>query len=119
MANEITAKKVLSAGIIILLSVLILAYALFRSRDLLFGIRLTTAGITDGMTATVPILDFSGVARHANGITVDGKTVALSEDGSWHDSLALLDGYNIVTVSATDKFGRTTTRSYRVYYKKQ
>ena len=116
MTRGITAKKVVSWGSFILLFIVIGGYGIWRGRDLLFGIRISTVGITDGMTATSPVLEFSGTARKASGIQVDGEQVALSEDGTWQDSLALLDGYNIVTVAATDKFGRTTAKSYRVYY---
>ncbi len=118
MTRGLTAKKLLSFGSVILLLALILGYGIWRSRDLLFGIRLNTVGITDGMTATVPILEFSGTAHHANGITVDGETIPLSEDGTWHDSLALMEGSNVITVTATDKFNRTIRKEYRVYYQK-
>ncbi len=119
MTRGLTAKKIVSWGSFILFFGLILGYGIWRSRDLLFGITISTVGITDGMTSTNPVLDFSGTATHANGILVDGETVPLSQDGTWHDSLALMDGYNVVTIAATDKFGRTTARQYRVYYKTQ
>jgi hypothetical protein len=115
----ITAKKVVSYGSVILLIAIIIGYGIWRSRDLLFGIKLTATGISDGMTTTESLLDFSGTAHHANGITVNGETVPLSGDGEWHDTIALLDGYNVVTVTATDRFGRTISKTYRVYYNKQ
>ena len=116
MTRGITAKKLVSWGSIVLLFVVIGGYGILRSRDLLFGIRMSTTGISDGMTATTDTLEFSGIAKHARGIKVNGQTISISEDGAWHDSLALLSGYNIVTVTATDRFGRTTVKGYRVYY---
>ncbi len=117
MTRGLTAKKLLSLGSIILLFVLIALYGIWRSRDLLFGIGLSTSGITDGMTTASPILEFSGRAKHASEVTVDREIVPLSQDGTWHDSLALMAGYNVVAITATDKFHRTIRKEYRVYYK--
>ncbi len=117
MTRGITAKKIVSWGGAILLFCIIGGYGIWRSRDLLFGIRLSTTGISDGMTVTDPILTFSGVAHHASSIMVDGSIVPLSQDGSWHETLALMPGYNVVSIALADKFKRTTTRDYRVYFK--
>ena len=119
MTRGFTAKKILRLGSIILLCVIIVGYAVFRSRDLLFGIRLTVTGVTDGATVTDPVLELAGGARHANEIRIDNQVIPLSEAGSWHDSLILAEGYNVVSIRVTDKFGRVITHEYRVYYKKQ
>jgi len=116
MTRGITAKKLVRYGSIILLFIVIVGYGLWRSRDLLFGIRLSISGIKDGMTATDPLLSFSGTAYHAKAITVNLRPVSVAENGTWGDTIALLPGYNIVTVSVTDKFGRVISKNYRLYY---
>lgn len=116
MQREMTAKNVVRYGGMILFFIILVSYGVWRSRDLLFGIRMSVAGITDGMTAHDPILTFSGDARHANSVTVDGRTVPLAQDGSWQDTIALQAGVNIVTVTAKDKFNRTIKKEYSVYY---
>ena len=119
MTRGFTAKKILRWTSIILLFVVIVGYAVFRSRDLLFGIRLTITGVTDGMTVTDPVLELKGEAHHANEIRVDNQVIPLSETGTWHDSLILAEGYNVISIRVTDKFGRIITHEYRVYYKQQ
>lgn len=116
MRRELTAKKAVRTGSVILLVVVIIGYGIWISRDLLFGITMRVSGIEDGTSVTAPILELSGVARHANAVTLDGRPVAMNEHGDWADAIALLPGYNVVTVAATDKFGRTIAHSYRVYY---
>ena len=116
MRQDFSVKKVLSTGGILLLFIVVIGYGIWISHDLLFGISMSVTGITDGMTAKTALLDLSGRAKHANDVTLDGRTVAIDQNGVWHDTIALLPGYNIVTVGATDKFGRTMTKSYRVYY---
>ena len=116
MRQDLTAKKVLRTSGIVLLFAVIIGYGVWISHDLLFGIRMTVSGVTDGMTVKTPLLDLSGRARHANDVTLDGHTTAIDQRGAWSDTIALLPGYNAVTVAATDKFGRTTAKTYRVYY---
>lgn len=116
MPKEFNAKRTLTIGGGIFLAILILGYGVWISRDLLFGIQSTVSGITDGTSASEQILSLSGRARHAAKVTLDGRTLAIDLDGRWTDTIALLPGYNVLTVSATDKFGRVQTHSYRVYY---
>lgn len=116
MTTGITAKKLLSYGGIIIFVVIIVGYGIWRSRDLLFGINISVAGISDGMTTTESIVSFGGVANHASEITVDGRIVPLAQDGTWTDTISLLAGYNVVTIAAKDKFGRTISNEYRIYY---
>ena len=116
MTNEITAKKILRNLGIIALFVIIIGYGVWKSRDVLFGIDFTVTGITDGMRTTEPLLSFSGVASRANTVTVDGRTVPGAQDGTWKDTVALLPGYNVITITTTDKFGKTKAYIYRLYY---
>jgi len=117
MTREITAKKILTYIGMFFLFVIIVGYGIWRSRDLLFGIRISVSGISDGMASQDSILTFSGMAKHATAITIDGGTVPLSDSGAWQDTLALSPGYNVVTITASDKFGRTIKNQYRVFYK--
>lgn len=107
----------LSLGGAIAIMLLILGYGVWISRDLLFGIRFSINGVTDGMTTTEGILTFSGTAHHASILVIDGRTVPLAEDGSWSNTLALLPGENTIQVQVTDRFKRTTEKVYRLYYK--
>ena len=116
MTTGITAKKLVRGGGIILLFIVIFGYGILKAGDIIFGIKLTVVGISDGMQATEPILSFGGTAKRAKAITVDGRIVPAAQDGTWKDTIALLPGYNVVTISTTDKFGRTTLTRYRVFY---
>ncbi len=116
MTRGITAKRLVRWISIILLIALIGGYGIWRSRDLLFGIRLSVTGITDGMTATSEVLNLSGTAKHANSLSLDGRTVPLTESGTWQDTILLLPGSNVITIAATDKFQRTIFKEYNVVY---
>lgn len=116
MTGELTAKRLIRSGGAILLSLVIAAYGLWQGRDLLFGIRTRVKGIEDGMRSGTAVLSLTGVARRAGGMRIDDRFVPVAEDGSWSDTIALLPGQNIVTIATTDRFKRTKTRIYRIYY---
>lgn len=112
-------KKTLRVGGAITSIVLILGYGVWIGRDILFGISFSVDGIRDGMSTNEGILTYSGNARHANLLVVNGHTVSLAEDGTWEDTLALLPGENTIQIEVTDRFKRTSEKIYRIYYKVQ
>lgn len=116
MPKEFNAKRTLTIGGSILFFVVVIGYGVWISRDILFGITSRVTGITDGMSVSEPLLPLEGRARNAGKVTLDGRTLAIDQKGSWTDTIALLPGYNVITITATDKFGRSQAKSYRVYY---
>ncbi len=117
MTKEITAKKLIRYGSALLLFLVVAGYAIWQSRDLLFGITVSVNGIQNGMTVTDPLLALSGTSPHARGMTIDGQDVPTAENGTWTDTIALMPGVNTITIAATDKFHRTISKQYVVYYK--
>ena len=109
-------KKLLKFISLTLLFLVIVCYGIWKGRDLIFGIRLTVDGIQNNETVTNPVLNLSGVAYHAVSITINGRTVSVEENGQWHDIIALLNGYNNISISAKDKFNRTITKTFTVNY---
>lgn len=67
-------------------------------------------------TASEPIAPIEGYAPRATEISVNGAGVFLNESGEFHDRVPLSDGYNIVTVTATDRFGSTETQRRVIMY---
>ena len=110
-ANKI--KQILKYGALSLF----VGYGIARSHDLIFGIHFSVNGINDGMVTTEPVLTFSGEADHVTGMAVNGRVVPVAQDGTWMDTVALSPGYNVVTISAQDKFNRTVIHTYRLNYK--
>ena len=114
--HGIITKKLLTYGSLTLLGLVIFGYSLSRASDLLFGIRLSVRGLTDGESVMGPTLALSGAAPHAIGITIDGNPVSIDTAGAWNDTVVLLPGYNSIRVSAADKFGRDISNQYAIYY---
>ena len=116
MTRGLTGKKLLKFVSLVLFFGIIISYGIWKGRDLIFGIRLIINGVQDNETVTSPILELSGNAYHAISITVDGRIVSVEEDGGWHDTIALQNGYNIISISSKDKFNRTINKTFTVNY---
>ena len=116
MSQPPSAKKILTFVISILFFAVVVGYGIWISRYVIFGIKLTVNGITSGQSVTDSVVNLTGTASHAASVTVDGQIVSLSETGTWRDTLALLPGYNVVTIVANDTFGKSATKQLVLYY---
>ncbi len=117
MPKNSPTKKELRQWALVVFFILALGYGIWQARDLLFGIRLSVSGIRDGSSVTENTLTLSGVAHHAVFAEIDGNIVSVAQDGSWQKTIALLPGLNTVRVRAGDKFGKTVSKEFTIFYK--
>lgn len=111
-------KKIIKIALLSIFFLFIVIYALFRSSDLLFGVKIKNVNITDGAKTTESIVHITGNARHAQNLTLNGRAISIDKEGDFDDTIALLLGYNIITIDAKDKFGNTDYKEYRLIYEK-
>lgn len=102
------------AGILLLIGVVL--YTGARTKDVLFGSPLKISEVQT-QQSTSPIIKLEGTAKHAKEVLVNGHPLETELSGNFSDTLALVPGYNIITVRATDSFGRTKEKSFSTYYK--
>lgn len=114
MTNDF--KKILRFGILALFFVFIILYAFFRGKALIFGVDIKNVNIIDGATVTESVLDISGVAKNASKITLNGREIVIDKQGNFYENIALLSGYNIVSIYAEDKFGHKDEENYQLRY---
>ncbi|MEN9582164.1 MAG: Glucodextranase, domain [Candidatus Parcubacteria bacterium] len=109
-------KKFIRFALIGLLFLGITVYGYYRSKDAIFGIAITTS-IQDGAVLDSKLLTLTGSAPHTSKFTVNNREILLDKNGDFADTLLLQDGYNILTLEASDKFGRTIQKVIRLYTK--
>lgn len=112
------AKKILQIVSLSIFFLLILVYAFFRSQDLIFGIQIKNVNIADGQTFTESVLKINGNAKNAVNISLNGREISVDQDGNWEETIALLVGYNMISIRAEDKFGGIDEKNYKVMYTK-
>lgn len=99
----------------------LLAIALFfvgsRFYPMLTKINIDTASIKDGETVNGGIVKIFGNAKRATNLYINGKSTSVTKGGEFEDAIALPNGYNIVTITAVDKFGKVSSETMRVSIK--
>lgn len=113
------AKKILAISALAVFFLLILLYAYFRSKDLIFGVQIRNVNLADGSTVAAQVQTVTGNARNAVNLTLNGREISIDQAGDFSESLALLPGYTIISLQATDKFGHTDEKDYQIMYQAQ
>lgn len=92
----------------------ILIFTLSNTRFLSKGISLEINGVEDGGVYNENVLNIDGNAKRSKHLTVNGREVTINQSGEFTDTLVLLPGYNIISISAEDKFGKKTEEIFEV-----
>ena len=112
-------KKIINTSLLSVFFILILGYALFVSKDVLFGIKIRDVNLKDGTTYTESVQEVTGNARNAIHLYLNGREISINQAGDFKETIALLPGYNIVNIRAEDKFGLTDEKNYKLIYSGQ
>ena len=110
------AKKIVKISSVTIFFLLIIIYAFFRSKDLIFGVKIRNVDIVNGSTVTSPTMEVMGVARNAIFLSLDGREISVDQQGNFDETIALLPGYNIINIQARDKFGHTDEKNYQLMH---
>lgn len=123
------AKKILKIASISIFFLVIIVYAVFRSHDLIFGVKIKNVILESGAPARTTvqsggqvsdsIMHVTGNAKNAINLTINGREVSIDQSGNFNETIALLSGYNVIDIRAEDKFGSVDEENYKVIYKTQ
>ena len=113
------AKKILRTASLSILFIFIVVYAFFRSSDLIFGVKIkeVSMGGLPGKAATKfteSVIKVSGNAKNATNVSLNGREISIDQAGNFSEDIALLVGYNIVSIEAKDKFGHIDEKNYKL-----
>ena len=107
----------LTRYIIIGFFVVVAAYAYYEGRGLLYGPTIEVSGRV--MEVTEPTVSIEGKAQGIATLRMNGKSIPVTEDGTFSELYVLTPGYNRITLSASDRYGKTTERIIEVVYTPQ
>lgn len=94
-------------GALILLLTL-LTYAAYQARFLIQGPQITLAE-EPAIVHTERSVTLTGDTRNIARITLNGRQIFTDETGIFEEVLWLENGYTVATLSAEDRYGRTTS----------
>lgn len=93
---------------------IVLGYAYFEARGLLFGPSITVSStITE---VREPFIVIRGTADRIASLSMNGKTIPVTENGAFEEPYLLSPGYNRIVLDASDKYGRSRRQAIEVVY---
>jgi len=93
---------------------IILGYAYYEARGLLFGPSITVS--SDITEVHDPFITIKGQADRIASLLMNGKTIPVTEDGAFEEPYLLSVGYNRIVLDASDKYGRTRRQAIEIVY---
>ena len=111
--------KKIKVAIFAVFFLFIALYGFLRSTDLLFGVKIkkiTLNGLPaeSGSVLNESVVKISGNAKNAVKLALNGREISVDLEGNFEETIALLSGYNIVSIQATDKFGYMDGENYKL-----
>ena len=114
--SRLLQRPILLAGTIVML-LGAAGYGLFETRDLIAGPVIVIEKPENGAVFSDSLIEINGTARNITSISFNGRQIFVDEEGRFSETLLLSYGYNIMTLSAEDKFGRTVSKTLEAVYK--
>ncbi|MEK7132897.1 MAG: hypothetical protein AAB830_02485 [Patescibacteria group bacterium] len=94
--------------------VMVIAYAYFEARGLLYGpVIKTTSEVTVSHDRFITI---HGSAERIAELSMNGKQLSVTEQGAFEEPYLLANGYNRIVLRARDKYGRTSEKVVEIIY---
>lgn len=104
-----------SLGVLLATGALV-GYIFFETEGFRSGIKLTVNKPQNGASLTEPIAFIEGNFTGAQNLSVNGAPVLPDMDGNYSYPVILGSGYNRFDVTATDRFGRSLTKTIELMY---
>jgi hypothetical protein len=95
-----------SKWIISFLIFVFIIYGLFRAENFLQGPKIIIDSPQNGQVFTTADIEVSGQARNISLLYLNDRQIFTDQNGNFKEIAILANGYNILELTAKDKFGR-------------
>ncbi|MEX1087335.1 MAG: hypothetical protein WEC58_02305 [Candidatus Paceibacterota bacterium] len=112
----IKGQRILHFTIGALVVCLLVGYGLFQARDLISGPNVSIQHPQNGATVRTTLVNVEGITSNISAISLNDRTIYINEEGQFEEPVVLAQGYNVITIEATDRFGRTTTDTVEIVH---
>lgn len=110
-------KFYLKALIIGLFIILISSYGIYELWNYLTGPEITVTSLVNGSAVSESLVSIEGRAKNIKEITLNDRPIVVDEAGNFKEKLLLAYGYNVLRLSAKDRFGKLTEQDLQIVYK--
>jgi hypothetical protein len=92
-------------------------FIFFQMKDVVNGPSIVIASPQNGETATTSLVHIKGSVKNATQIFLNGGQIYTDGNGQFDEELLLAKGYNILELSATDRFEHIKKKQLELIYK--
>lgn len=96
---------------------LLASYAYIQSDDFARGPEITILSPSSGTMIEDSLISIEGIAQRVAKLELNGDSIFIDEKGNFREQLLLVEGQNIITLSAEDKFGREVKEIVELIHK--
>ena len=94
-----------------------ISYAIYNSRILIAGPQINISEPQNGTTITEsPLIRVKGTAQNIAFIDINDRMINVDENALFDEPILLYPGYNIIKISAKDKFDREIEEFLEIIY---
>lgn len=102
-------------GVIAVVLLLLVGYGLLEARHLVQGPAIELVSPTSYTSYPGGFIEISGRARNTEELSLNGGPLLIDEEGRFSDTILLPSGGGILSLTATDRFGRTVTERRTIF----
>jgi hypothetical protein len=117
MITRYSTRKIAGWAFLILAITVVVGYGIFATHDFVIGPTMTILEPVSGSTFTTPSIRIKGVVSRIQDIRLNGRSITIDDRGNFDEAILLAPGYNIFTLEARDKFGRSKDVRLELIYK--
>lgn len=110
-----TTLRLFRIGAIVLVALIISAYAVWRSFAYARGPEIVVSSPLDWSSVSATTTKIVGQALRIKEISLNGKPISVDEQGNFSETIILFPGANFITLTARDQFSRDTFKELQVY----
>ncbi|MEX0910479.1 MAG: hypothetical protein WDZ73_01860 [Candidatus Paceibacterota bacterium] len=107
---------VIKIFLMLLVFIVILAFAYFKTANLVSGPTINIISPTNAMTYQDNFIEIKGSAQRIAKIYLNNRQIFTDTEGYFREPLILFPGYNILTLRAEDKFGREVIKKLHIVH---
>lgn len=103
-------RKTLKIALLFVILALIIFYAVWRSLNYARGPEISIEFPPNKSATTSPMIRVYGRADRVNRVKLNGRDITTDEQGHFGEILTVFKGTNLITIEATDQFGRAVKK---------
>ena len=113
--NRTASIRLIRIGSLVLVALVIVIYAVWRSLNYARGPHITIFEPLDGTSISASTAIVKGRADRVNKLTLNSQPISMDEQGNFDETVTIFPGVNILTLQANDQFNRSTDSTLHLF----